>query len=189
MISGRKRKREREKEREKRKRKRRRTTREKERFTRGEEWVSTRWAKGKAWGREGSLGRALGRLSLTQHSYPGPKCDVILHNSPNCIVAAAALHRLAPLLRRAVSPLRLCPPDLAVRCYKMLPVPHRPSYGEKPAIALTGAHREKERDRVVGVRCISFFQSTRLGAINDKFAIGPAKQCSKIANEKGLWLL
>lgn len=40
--------------------------------------------------RDGSLGRALGRLSLTQHSYPGPKCDVILHNSPNCIVAAAA---------------------------------------------------------------------------------------------------
>ena len=34
--------------------------------------------------------RALGRLSLTQHSYPGSKCDVILHNSPNCIVAAAA---------------------------------------------------------------------------------------------------
>ena len=33
--------------------------------------------------------RALGRLSLTQHSYPGLKCDVTLHNSPNCIVAAA----------------------------------------------------------------------------------------------------
>lgn len=36
--------------------------------------------------------RALDMLSLTQHSYPGPKYDVILHNSPNCIVAAAALH-------------------------------------------------------------------------------------------------
>lgn len=36
-------------------------------------------------------------LSLTQHSYPGSKCDVIPHNSPNCIVAAA-LARPTPRL-------------------------------------------------------------------------------------------
>lgn len=53
--------------------------------------------------------RALGRLSLTQHSYPGSKCDVILHNSPNCIVAAAAAAAAAAALERGPHSARAVP--------------------------------------------------------------------------------
>lgn len=41
------------------------------------------------------------------------------------------------------------------------PVPHRPGRGAKTAMALTGAHHEKESAIVVGVRCISFSRSAR----------------------------
>jgi len=117
MISGKERKearggeREREREREgEGGRKRRRMARERERLKRGDERGEGFHAMGKGMAKEGegrgqgSLGRALDRLSLTQHSYPGPKCDVILHNSPNCIVAAAAPTRSpTPSTRRPPS--------------------------------------------------------------------------------------
>lgn len=63
-------------------------------------------------------------LSLTQHSYPGSKCDVIPHNSPNCIVAAA--------LARPTPRLPLSSPTSAL---------HRPSVAppQKPRIPFRAA--------------------------------------------------
>ena len=158
MISGKERKEarggEREREREGR-RKRRRMARERERLKRGDERGEGFHAMGKGMAKEGegrgqgSLGRALDRLSLTQHSYPGPKCDVILHNSPNCIVAAAAPTRSpTPSTRRSpLRPVSLCPTAWdATRCTPRTP-PIEP--GElKLAIALTGAHHERARPRL-----------------------------------------